>query len=182
MLGPESSSSDAGRPKPFRFAVTWSSLTAHLAPCEIGDFREPVSAPVQAVATVVAVPAVEKVAVPEARWEMVVPKMVRPEPRPTMTLQPRPVMQDHSNQLFSRVLTALGRGPRKLLEAPEAQPVRPTGRALQTLGLNTPAPIQKEEGKIPAAAIEQALSRLVRVLNRRAERPGTLEPGRSGTL
>jgi hypothetical protein len=223
MLGPKSSSVDAGRAKHFRFAVTWSSLTAHLEPCEINDLAEATSPPIQAStyiqesalspASRIASPLSQNEdaeSAPDARWEMVVPRMVRPHPRPGPTVPSLPMMKTAPSgidfqppkPLLLRALAAIGRGSRKLLAGPEIQlaaepmvalPYVPqSARAFQTLGLNAPAPIlpdqaaPAEEAKNRRVAIELALARLISALNRRSERAGSFaasmsdEPGRSG--
>ncbi len=214
MLGPKSSSADAGPAKHFRFAVTWSSLTAHLEPCEIHDLAEATSAPIEEAcvpssvlspASLMAPLAAQNhpaASAPDGRWEMVVPKMVRLNPKPVTTIPSRPAIQvaaiaseanahasAHSKPLFSRVLTAIGQGSRRLLTAPDeqlaAEPAARTnghanGGGLQTLQLNRPAPISEgdftahpEDARHRPAAIESALTRIINGLNRRSERAGT---------
>jgi hypothetical protein len=226
MLGGKSSSIDAGPAKHFHFAVTWSSLTAHLEPCEIQDLAEATRAPIEAASYVQSsAPSPASLMAPVAarnhpaasasdgRWEMVVPKMVRLNPKPAATVPSRPMIQAaavgrgaasahaemfaftsqvHSKPLFSRVLTAIGQGSRRLLAAPDVQvaaepagsAVRANGHtnggALQTLQLNGPAPILQEnhatlqeQAKNRPAAVESALARIINGLNRRSERAGS---------
>jgi hypothetical protein len=220
MLGAKSSLPDAGRAKRFRFAVTWSSLTAHLDPCEIGDPIERGGTSIEAATYVqptVISPArfnapivlAEREAAPEARWEMVVPKMVRPEPVVTVRSVPARHLAPSSAERFStdtspspiasfqpsktlllRALAAIGRSSRKLLVAPDAQSaakpqVHTHGRVIQTLGLNAPEPIAPavaatDEIRNPSGPTELALSRLINALNRRSSISD--QPRRSGVL
>jgi hypothetical protein len=148
--------SDGGRTEPakrFRFAITWTSLTAHL---ELRDAAELMSAAagkspqgvkqssLAALAGVAAPPRIQR---PEtqsdssARWEMVVPKMVRAD-RVSPALTNAAPFADHRNgdvyppisiptfasagnplsPLLSRTLAVIGRRTRSLLAGP-AKPV-----------------------------------------------------------
>ncbi len=133
----------------FRFAITWTSLTAHLELREAAEWtwavrEEPVQRAKQS-----SLPVLTDVAVPpliqrpdtrfdsRARWEMVVPKMVRADRLPPALTEAAP-LTDHRNgdahspiaiptfasagnplsPLLSRVLAAIGRRTRPLLAAP----------------------------------------------------------------
>ena len=131
--------------KPFQFAITWTSLTGHLALREAVE-RTPATAshpaaemkqPSFAAAAGIAVMPLERPkprSDSEARWEMVVPKMVRPDrglkalPTAPITDNPKiyppiytPTLTSFDNArtpLLSRAFAAIGRRTRLLLAGP----------------------------------------------------------------
>jgi hypothetical protein len=142
-------SPDVEPAKRFRFAVTWSSLTAHLEPCEV-DHAAPAAAPanslVAAGLAALALPHQEEAESSAARWEMVVPKMVRngsdpgaaerPQPRPAAEGQwngytppepARPSPATPSQTLLSRLLSALRERTRPKLSATATPSPKPAG-------------------------------------------------------
>ncbi len=133
--------------KPFHFAVTWTSLTRHLALREAVEqssvtASRPAREMKQSSLAAVAGIAVTPFARPEARldsdarWEMVVPKMVRPD-RGSKALPAAPITDNRNSDLKSPIYTptltcldsartpllarafaAIGRGTRLLLAGP----------------------------------------------------------------
>jgi len=133
--------------KPFHFAITWTSLTGHLALREavertsatarhpVGDTKQPSFAALAGIA-VMPLKRPETRCDSDARWEMVVPKMVRPD-RASKAL-PRAPITDNCNRdiyppiytptltcldnirapLLSRAFAAIGRRTRLLLAGP----------------------------------------------------------------
>ncbi len=133
--------------KPFHFAITWTSLTGHLAlreavertPATVSGSAAVMKQPSFAALAGIAAAPIER---PEtrcdtdARWEMVVPKMVRPD-RGSKAL-PTAQITDNRNRdiyppiytptltfldnarapLFSRAFAAIGRCTRLLLSGP----------------------------------------------------------------
>jgi hypothetical protein len=151
MPGPKSSS------KHFRFAVTWTSLTAHLEPCSVEDRVEVIAEVVEVAtymqptvilpATFVAPPLAqyeEAQAPVRDRWEMVVPKMERPE-RKTVA---------------ARAMAAVGRHTRALLAAPEVEVSEPVVAVIPN------------EPKHQPSAREISLSKIYSALQRRSEQVG----------
>ena len=89
--------------KQFRFAVTWTSLTAHLRPCEAQD-----RGLVPQVVAPTLVPS-------DARWEMVVPKMVRMSPKVAVVamIGNPPERGPSREKSLSRIFKALGKRSEK---------------------------------------------------------------------
>jgi hypothetical protein len=133
--------------KPFHFAITWTSLTGHLALREAGErapapathpAREMEQPSVAALAGIAVTPfeRPETRSDSEARWEMVVPKMVRPgrgpKALPTGPITDNPnretyppiytpiltCLDNARTPLLSRAFAAIGRGTRLLLAGP----------------------------------------------------------------
>ena|SRR5579859_8012690 len=133
--------------KPFHFAITWKSLTGHLALREAvqrtsttasnwaGEIKQPSFAALAGVA-VTPLERPETRCDSDARWEMVVPKMVRPD-RGSMVLPTTPITDNRNRDnyspiytptltgadnirtpLISRAFAAIGRCTRVLLAGP----------------------------------------------------------------
>lgn len=136
----------AERPRDFSFAITWSTLMTHLEPLQAADRM---FAPAVEPSNPLALVAVEKTLTTEqnfepesrARWEMVVPKMVRP---PAKTSAP----------------------PLSVPAARAALPAKPTGKPFsRTLtAISAARSLLSEEIKEPAAGRELLLSRIVRAI------------------
>ena len=142
--------SDGRRPepaKPFHFAITWTSLTGHLALREAAErtaviashpAREMKQSSIAAVAGIAVMPLQRPEARKDsdARWEMVVPKMVRPD-RASQALPAAPIVENPNRNIyspiytptlacfdnartpfFSRAFAAIGRRTRLLLAGP----------------------------------------------------------------
>lgn len=140
---PDHPSSSAKEKKHFSFAVSWSALTAHLEPCKVEnwpDSTSPLAEPVYAPSTELSPPsfvAPPWIPQPEAaesesvdRWEMVVPKMVRPPQKPVAEVRLYPTNglghfaretwsgnagERAKPPLVARVLSAIERRARTLL-------------------------------------------------------------------
>jgi hypothetical protein len=133
--------------KPFHFAITWTSLTGHLALREAverasatashpaGEMKQPSFAALAEIA-VVPLERPETRCDSDARWEMVVPKMVRPD-RVSKALPAAPITDNPSRDIYppiytptlacldnlrapllSRAFAAIGRRTRLLLAGP----------------------------------------------------------------
>jgi hypothetical protein len=181
----------------FRFAITWTSLTAHLELREaaewtwavLGERAEGVKQSSLAALAEVAVPAL--IQRPEtrfdssARWEMVVPKMVRAD-RLSPALTEAAPLTDHRNgdvhppiaiptfasagnplsPLLSRVLSVIGRRTRPLL----AGPANPTETEPFWSGLDAPqSTIANNRASSPIAARNQ-IAETAGINDRRAVR------------
>ena len=150
--------------KRFRFAITWTSLTAQLA-LRKADERTSATAlqPVREISlTAPAGMAVTPLSGPEtrsdsnARWEMVVPKMVRPDPG-SKALVPAPItgyrngatyspmslptlthLENARSPLLSRAFAVIERRAKALLAGPSKPTDAISGRSsrLQVLPLN----------------------------------------------
>jgi hypothetical protein len=133
--------------KPFHFTITWTSLTGHLALREAvertsatasqpaAEMKEPSFAVVASIATT-PLKRPETRSDSDARWEMVVPKMVRPD-RGSKALPTAPIHDNRNRDtyppiyaptltclesprtpLLSRAFAAIGRCTRLLLAGP----------------------------------------------------------------
>ena len=131
--------------KPFRFAITWTSLIGHLAlrqaverTATVGHSAGEMKKPSFAAFAGIAVTPLER---PEtrcdsdARWEMVVPKMIRPD-RGSIALPTAPIADNRNRDIYppiytptltcldnartplSRAFAAIGRRTRLLLAGP----------------------------------------------------------------
>ncbi len=117
--------------KRFRFAVAWTSLTSHLDLCEAVERTSAIAA--------IAVPPIERYAPhseSDARWEMVVPKMVRTgrgskvldtAPKtagrngdfyPSVSIPAMSSLENARPRLLSRAFSAIERCTRSLLAGP----------------------------------------------------------------
>ena len=132
--------------KPFHFAITWTSLTGHLALREAverssatashsaRELKQPSLGVLMAAAATIERP--ETRSDSDARWEMVVPKMVRPD-RGSKALPTAPIPDNRNRDIYSqiyaptltclenartpllsRAFTAIGRYTRLLLAGP----------------------------------------------------------------
>jgi hypothetical protein len=133
--------------KPFHFAITWTSLTRHLALREAvertsaiashpaGEMKQPSFATLAGIA-VMPLERPETRCDSDARWEMVVPKMVRPV-RGSKALPTAPITDNRNRDIYppiyaptltcldnartpllSRAFAAIGRRTRLLLAGP----------------------------------------------------------------
>jgi hypothetical protein len=148
---PDHLSSAAMEKKHFRFAVSWSALTANLEPCKLDswlDSASPAAEPVvyaQSMAlsppSFVAPPWIQQPEAAESesvdRWEMVVPKMVRPHTKPVAEIRLHPTnrlghfgletssghaVESAKPLLLARVLSAIERRARTLLPLTALRP------------------------------------------------------------
>lgn len=136
-----------GEPKPFHFAIRWTSLTGHLAlrqavertSAKVSHSAGEIKKPSFAALAGIAVTPLER---PEARrdsdarWEMVVPKMIRPD-RGSIALPAAPITDNRNRDIYppiytptltsldntrtpllSRAFAAIGRRTRLLLAGP----------------------------------------------------------------
>ena len=175
--GPRSASGRAEPWKNFHFAVTWASVTAHLSLIEAVDLKVPVAvkshqASLAAVASAASAPAVQRPQVqpePQARWEMVVPKMDRAKRVP----QALPSGADYDYAAASiPAMPALPAAPPSPLLSRAMAMMGMRGRAnnLQVLQLNPPSPASTVDKAVNEGR-ELLLSKITKSLRNRAQEP-----------
>lgn len=193
---PRSSVAPVEPMKPFRFVVSWTSLTATLS---LREARAMDAAPANrtvlpAVMVPLPVPPRETPAASSARWEMVVPKMVRvngapralPAEAPHDRHADHPMFASSEAPFLSRAFSSMGRRTKALLMAPaqtmEVIPPPPShtnGRPsrLQILQLNDPIPPVETAGAEDRYAVrELLLSKIARTLRGRTPASASEEP------
>lgn len=143
---PRSNGARSEPAKPFRFAVTWTSLTRHLDLCQAAQRTSALSDQPARELTQSYLPVLAGIAVPELqrpdtrfpsrdRWEMVVPKMSRAdrasnaltstlsghangELHPSVSMPTLDALESGRHRLLSRTFAALERCTKSLLTGP----------------------------------------------------------------
>lgn len=172
--GPRSGNGRAEPWKNFHFAVTWTSVTAHLSLIEAADLKKAATAganqaSLAAVASVAVLPAFQQPQVQsesKGRWEMVVPKMDRAN-RVPQAVTSGAAYDDTRAPIPA--LPALPTAPPPLLTRAMAM-IGMRGRAgnIQVLQLNAPSPARPAD-KIANEGRELLLSKITKALRSRAQ-------------